>query len=279
MKKLLVPCDFSPSSKSAFKYALDLAEKSGGEVIVLHTIILPAMYDSVYLGDAPLAYNSTFMAELREDIKSKFDSLTSAFELSSVPVRLEITQGNIISAINQQVKKTRIDMVIMGTTGSSGLEEVFIGSNTEKVIRHSPVPVLAIRENKELKSIKNILLPSTLPLDQANFMEKVRELQQFHKATLHVLLINTPLNFRRNKDARAAYEKFEEVYKLTNCVFHFENYRSEEEGIMDFASGRGIDLIAMATHARKGIAHFMNGSITEDVVNHIHFPVWTYKLE
>ena len=279
MKKILVPCDFSPSSRSAFRYALELAEKSGGEVVVLHAIMLPAMYEPVYLGDAPLAYDSGFMAEIRQDIRSKFDSLTSAFKSSNVPVRLEITQGNIVSAINQQIKKDNIDMVIMGTAGTSGLEEVLIGSNTEKVIRHSPVPVLAIRENKELKSVRNILLPSTLPLNQPNFMKKVRDLQQFHNATLHVLLINTPLNFRRNKDAKAAYEKFEEVYHLTNCVFHFENYKSEEEGIMDFASDRGIDLIAMATHARKGIAHFMNGSITEDVVNHIHFPVWTYKMD
>lgn len=279
MKKILVPCDFSPSSRSAFRYALDLAEKNGGEVIVLHTIILPAMYDPVYLGEAPLSYDSTFMADIRQDINSRFETMRASIENKTVPVSLEITQGNIISAVNQQCKRNQIDMVVMGTSGSSGLEEVFIGSNTEKVIRHSPVPVLAIRENKSIKSVKNILFPSTLALNQKNFMEKVRELQQFHNATLHILLINTPLNFQRNKDARAAYDKFVEMYNLTNCTFHFENYRSEEEGILDFASENDIDLIVMATHARKGIEHFLNGSITEDLVNHISYPVWTYKMD
>lgn len=278
MKKILVPCDFSPSSKSAYQYAVHLAEKSHGEVLVLHSIILPAMYDPVYMGDAPLAYNASFLAEMEENIKVKFEAMKQAAGNTKIPVHLKITQGNIVSALRQQHEQNQIDLVVMGTKGSSGLEEVFIGSNTEKAIRHSSVPVLAIRENNAIKPVTNILFASTLPLDQPDFMDKVKALQQFFDATLHVLLINTPLNFRKNKDAKALFERFVAVYRLNNYVFHFQSYKHEESGILEFASESNADLIVMATHARKGIGHFLNGSITEDVVNHINFPVWAYKL-
>ena len=75
---------------------------------------------------------------------------------------------------------------------------------------------------------------------------------------------------------KEALEEFAAHYKLSNYNVHFRNYRNEEEGITDFSNE--VDLIAMATHARKGLAHLFNGSITENVVNHIECPVWTYCL-
>lgn len=167
----------------------------------------------------------------------------------------------------------------MGTTGSSGAEQIFIGSTTEKVVRHSSVPVLAVKDYVTISSIKKILLPTLMTLDQKEFMKKLNEVQKLLGATLHVLFINTPSHFLRDSDAKEAFDEFVKQYKLEKCEFHFRNYRNEEEGIIDFASLEKMDLIAMGTHARKGLAHLFNGSITEDVVNHITSPVWTFSLK
>ena len=51
------------------------------------------------------------------------------------------------------------------------------------------------------------------------------------------------------------------------------------DGIFEQAKSLGADMIAMATHSRRGISHWLNGSITEDTINHVHVPVWTFKLE
>jgi hypothetical protein len=98
-------------------------------------------------------------------------------------------------------------------------------------------------------------------------------------ARIHILLINTPINFVRDRDAKAALQDFANHYKLENYVLHFRNYYDIEEGIMDFAAHEKMDMIAMATHARRGLAHLLNGSIAEDVVNHTSIPIWTYHLK
>ena len=57
------------------------------------------------------------------------------------------------------------------------------------------------------------------------------------------------------------------------------NYTEEERGILEFASLIKADLIAMGTHSRTGIAHLLNGSLAEDLVNHYEGQVWTYSLK
>lgn len=167
----------------------------------------------------------------------------------------------------------------MGTSGSSGFSEVFIGSNTEKIVRFSTVPVLTIRKSFSLKSIKNILVPSTLQLDQTKFIKNLKEVQDFFGAKLHILLVNTPIHFRTNAEANEALQEFAMHYKLKNYKTHFCNYTREEDGIIDFAYSKNMDLVAMATHARKGLAHLINTSVTENVVNHIQSPIWTFSLK
>ncbi len=266
-------------SKEALKLALDIASKTKGKVNVLHVIYTPVMYDTTFAGATPVAYNPDFIAGMEEDAKSEFETFCKAYSTETVSPTLEITQGDIVSSIKRLIEKKKIDLVVMGTSGSSGLEEIFIGSNTEKVVRNVSVPVFTVRTAPSLDSIKNILLPIPLEAGQTTFMRKVKELQAFFKARLHLLLINTPSHFLGDQEAEKALEKFAKHYQLENCETHFRNFKKEENGIIDFAYSEKMDMIAMGTHARKGLAHLFNGSITEDVVNHIECPVWTYSLK
>lgn len=277
MKHILVPCDFSPQAKEAFKMAVDIATKSRGTITVLHVMYIPAMYDPNFTGEA-IAFNPTVMAEMERDAKKAFEAMKNESGRNQ-DIRLEITMGAIVDSIQRLTKAKQIDLIVMGTAGASGIQETFIGSNTEKVVRFSPTPVLAVRKAARVDSMHNILLPTTAMLDQTDFVSKVKELQHFLQATLHILLVNTPVNFRRDAEGIEALEEFVKHYQITNYQLHFKSYRDEDEGIIDFASSINADMIVMATHARRGVAHLFKGSITEDVVNHIdNIPVWTYSL-
>lgn len=278
MKRILVPCDFSSQSRDAYNTAMNWASQTGGEVVALNAFFIPAVYDFSYTGET-LAFNPEYLTNLEKDAKNEFEKMKREANFPSVQSKLEIVYGDVAFSIRNFAKDNKIDMIIMGTSGSSGLEGIFIGSNTEKVVRHSPVPVLAVREYVDVLSLKKILFPTLMNLDLTDFMKKLKELQQFLKATLHILFVNSPGNFLRDSDAKEAFDEFSKQYKLENYEFHFRNYRNEEEGIIDFAADQKMDLIAMATHARKGLAHLFNGSITEDVVNHIKSPVWTYPMK
>lgn len=276
MKRILVPCDFSPQARAAYKTAMKWALETNGEVILLHVSFVPSIYAD--FGTEMLAFNQEYLDALETEAKREFEKMKQEANLPSVSSRLELQYGDVVMCIKNFVELNKIDLIIMGTSGSSGIGEIFIGSNTEKVVRHSSVPVLTVKDYVDASSIKKILLPTVLSLDQTEFIKKVKELQKFLGSSLHILFVNNPGHFVRDSEAKEAYEEFAKQYKLENCEFHFRNYRNEEEGIIDFASAEKMDLIVMATHARKGLAHIFNGSITEDVVNHITKPVWTFSL-
>ena len=277
MKKILVPCDFSKPSKDAFKVAVELADKVKGDVLLLHVLPIPGLYTDGAMGE-PLAFDPAFYTRMEEDARKGLEEIKKLTGRKSVKVATEVVYGELPASIQKLIDQRNIDQVVMGTTGASGLVEILIGSNAEKVVRFSSVPVLAIRKAIKLDSIKRILVPSTLGLNQTDFMNKLKDLQKLLDATLHVLLVNTPARFRRDAEAHEALDEFVKHYKLANFKTHFQNYAHEDDGILEFAHSEKMDLIAMATHARKGLAHLFYTSITESVVNHIETPIWTYRL-
>ena len=90
--------------------------------------------------------------------------------------------------------------------------------------------------------------------------------------------MNTPGNFERSADSYKAIDRFLQQYELRKFSTTIYNDLSVEEGILNFARGIDADMIAMATHGRKGFFHVVNGSVTEDIVNRTTFPILSVKL-
>ncbi len=277
MKKILVPCDFSRQSDGAFQTAVDLASLTKGEIFLLHVIPVATLYNTGFAGE-PIVFGPQYFAEVEAQAKQKIAAMRQEAEKHSLKVTTEIIYGDLTTTIRNIIQAHQVDMVVMGTSGASGLKEFFIGSNTEKVVRFSPVPVLATRTAIVPSKVKSILLPSTLGLNQTDYINKLKDLQKLFNATLHILNVNTPMQFKTDAEGIEALEEFAKHYSLTNYKLHFRSYVNEDEGIIDFASSEEMDLIAMATHARKGLAHLFNPSIAESVVNHAESAIWTYRL-
>ena len=274
MKNLLVPCDFSAPAMNAFRFALDIAQKSKGMVYLLNVIELPAIHDPIIM--PVMTFEKDFIKELKNKTNARFDKLIAKYKPASITVKTEVAFGSPFRMINGIVKKRRIDLVVMGTHGASGVREYFIGSNAEKVVRRSPVPVLVMKDYFK-GTIKNIVFPNTLEMEkQGKLIEKVKDLQAFFRARLHVLYVNTPTNFTADNVTMDRLKQFARQFGLRNYTLNVYNYPFEEAGIIQFSKSIKGDLIAMRTHGRKGLAHFLNGSLAEDVVNHPDRPIWTY---
>jgi nucleotide-binding universal stress UspA family protein len=277
MKKILVPCDFSSQSQQAFQAAMNIATQANAIILLLHVLPSPALYTTGVAGE-PLALDPSYFARMEDDAKKELEKMAKKSDRAG-RVRTQVEYGSLTAAIENTIATHSIDLVVMGTSGASGVKELFIGSNTEKVVRFSPVPVLTIRNAPALKSIKDILVPSTLDLNQTEFIHKLQELREFFGATLHILVVNTPAHFRSDAEGREALDAFVKHYSLNNVKVHFRNYLHEDSGIASFAVSEKMDLLAMATHARKGLAHLFSGSVTENVVNHLSLPIWSYRLK
>ncbi len=274
MKKIIVPCDFSEPSIEAFKFAIELATKSKGLVLVLKVIDIPIVYEASF-GMPSYAFNAGLLQELDEDAKKSYRKMLQKYGKGYKNIKFYVLHGPASLMIRDFIEDKKADLVVMGTHGTSGLQEFFVGSNTEKIVRFSKVPVFAIRKAVPVSKIKNIVFPTSLHLDQTDFIKKLKVVQDFFKAKLHILFLNTPFNFVRDNELKDYAAHFD----FRNYTLNIRNDRYEPDGIIAFVNEIKADMLVMATHGRKGLSHFVSGSITEDVVNHVKCPVWTYAIK
>jgi nucleotide-binding universal stress UspA family protein len=276
MKKILVPFDFSKTAINAFRFALDIASQSKGTVYLLHVIELPSAYDPIMM--PVITFDQELCNELHEKANKEFDNVISKYD-SGVKVTKNVEFGAIPKMINEFAGTQSIDLIVMGSHGASGLREIMVGSNAEKVVRNSSIPVLVMK-NYYKGPIKNIVFPNTLDLEKMqDFTMKVKALQAFFKAKIHLVYINTPTNFTSDLITLQRLNEFAKRFMFKDFTINIFNHQFEEDGIIEFTKSVKGDLIAMGTHGRKGISHLINGSLAEDVVNHTKSSIWTYNLK
>ncbi len=277
MKKILVPTDFSAPSKASFKFAIDLASKANAEVHVVHMNELPLLPETTF-GIQPYSLDPQVLTRAIEAANRAFENMKKEYA-SNVQVYFQTINDYVVPGMRVYIEDNNVDLVVMSTHGASDLEEFFIGSTAEKIARFSPVPVISIPKEIRLDTIRNIVFPTTLELDQNDLMKDLKEFQRLLNAKLHVLLINTPLHFYDDHEAHQRLERFAKYYDLHDFTLNFRNHRYERSGVLEFMNEIKGDMIAMATHGRTGFAHFFKGSIAEGVLNRIDHPIWTWNLK
>jgi nucleotide-binding universal stress UspA family protein len=273
MKKILVPCDFSQPAINAFRFALDTAVKSNGTVHLLYVVELPVLHDTVIM--PVLYFEESYFNEVRADMEKRFKKLVTKYNTDKVKVVVNVEFGQPVKTILNYSVAKKIDLVVMGSHGANGLKEYFVGSNAEKIVRASSVPVLIVKDFFK-GPLKNIIFPNALQdADQEDLAMKVKALQDFFKAHLHIVWVNTPANFTPDSITYPKLEAFAKRYMFKDYLLHVYNDITEERGIISYNQMMKGNLIALGTHGRKGVAHIANGSVAEDVVNHSKSLIWT----
>lgn len=279
MKRILVPTDFSKPALLAVDAAADIARKSGAQLILLHIVegasegSFNIEGEATYSGDWN---DKIFTLKLIEKAKKQLAKLAADPKYADIRVRQELKMGSPFHGMNAIITEKKVDLVVMGTSGKSELEQMIIGSNTEKVVRHAHCPVLTLHNKPIRKEFKNIVYATSMDKDEEVFSKIIRRTQELYNATVHLVRINTPGNFQRDAVVKKYMQDFAKKLQLKNFTINVFNDVTEEEGIVYFADSIEADLIAMATHGRTGFAHVLAGSIAEDVVSHSRRPVLTF---
>jgi nucleotide-binding universal stress UspA family protein len=278
MKKILVPCDFSEQAINAFRFAVDIAAQSKGEIHLVHVVELPVLHDTMLM--PVLSFEEALFEELRVKAEKQFQKLVAKYASGSTKVNMKVLFGGTARMILDYIDDVKIDLVTMGSKGSSGVREYLVGSNAEKIVRGSSVPVLVVKKYVKTSAIKDIVFPNTLHTEtQEDLVMKVKALQNFFKAKIHIVWINTPSNFTRDKITHERLTAFAKRFMFKDYTIHVYNDPYEESGVINFTHEFKADMIAIGTHGRKGLAHLMSGSVAEDLVNHVDCPIWTYAIK
>ena len=274
MKKILVPTDFSTHAGYAMKTAAKIARENSGEVILLHMLELPHQTGDAVSGGHKIPEIMLFKnASLNKLDQLMEDECFSGIEVSKV-VQFELAFEGIMKI----AKINNVDLIVMGSHGANGFKEMFIGSNAEKVVRNSEVPVIIVKKDKNEINVNKFVFASDFSEDIKKPFKKVVEIAHLFDAELHLVMINTPSNFKPTHIAKEIMNDFVTNFKINKHSTHIYNDVNVESGILNFNKEIKGDLIGICTHGRKGIAHFFNGSISEDLVNHSTAPVITFKI-
>jgi nucleotide-binding universal stress UspA family protein len=214
----------------------------------------------------------------KEKAIEKLEDLMDVDFLDGINVSEIIQFEKAFEGILSISKKNGVDLIVMGSHGVSGFEEMFIGSNTEKVVRTSEIPVLVIKNEVPSFEVKNMVFASDFSPEISKPFEKLLEFSAIFGAHLNLVMINTPNSFKSTAVAEKIMAEFVGKYNLSNYSLNIYNDVNVEKGILNFATKVNADLIGMCTHGRTGFSHFFNGSISEDLVNHTVRPVITFKI-
>lgn len=274
MKRILVPMDFSEYSESALKAAAIVAKKNNAEIFLLHLLELPSqMNDAITKGSS--------VPEVMLFINKATDSLQKATEkpyLEGIAINTSVQFEKAFNGIMSFTKSNEIDLIIMGSHGTSGIEELLIGSNAEKVVRLSEVPVLILKKDINESDFDNFVFASDFSEETIKPFQKMIEFATIFSAKLNLVMISTPNSFKNTIDAEMKMKQFIKNFEIQNYSLHIFNDTNIENGILNFSKKINANLIGFCTHGRTGLAHFFNGSISEDLVNHATKPVITFKI-
>lgn len=276
MKRILVPIDFSVQAGYAAKVAASIAKLNNSKVFLLHMLELPTgVIDPSSFGTS--SNTPTSLLFLKRAYQ-KFEDFKKSPFLEGIEIEDSVHFHKAYDGIIDESIKQDVDLIVMGSKGTSGLEEMLIGSNTEKIVRNSKVPVLVIKKEIENFKIENIVFASNFNSDARVSFQRILDFTSIFNAQLHLLKINTIHNFETTKQSSDAIRNFINDFDLSDYTLNIYNDVSVEAGVLNFSKVIDADVILLNTHGRRGLAHLFTGSIGEDLANHAKLPVLTFKI-
>lgn len=282
MKKILVPTDFSDHAEYALKVAAQIARKNNGEIFLLHMLELPSHISDDGIGESKAVGSSAGVPEVMffmEKTRERFQEIVNKPYLDGITIVEAIQFDKAFDGIISHSKKHEIDLIVMGSHGASGFQEMFIGSNTEKVVRTSDIPVLVIKKEEGEFNPQKFVFASDFSNEIKKPFAKVVEFANSFNTELSLVFVNTPSDFKSTHAAEKIINDFAAQFDIKNkYTSHVYSDVNIEKGVLHFSNSINADLIGICTHGRQGLAHFFNGSISEDLVNHAVRPVVTFRI-
>jgi len=274
MQNILVPVDFSESSVNALEVAAKIAKLQNADITVLHML---GLSEAMLTKDESQEFEEAkyYMGLAKKRFKTFLDKQY----LKGIRIHKIVQNYKIFSELNNVSRERHINLIVMGSHGTSGLNEFFVGSNTEKVVRTSDVPVLVVKDPTPDFQIKNIVFACSFGDNSVLAYKNAIDFAEKFSAKLKPIYINTPYdNFLSTSETEERISNF--MFKAGGSKVQVEVYNdySVERGLFNYCNKAQMDVLAIPTHGRRGLSHFFIGSIGEDVANHARLPVLTFKL-
>lgn len=281
-RKILIATDGSEASEKAADFGIETLKFEGAKVYAVYVI------DTASYGSVPMDEKKLKRIEQLEEMGRK---ATSYVERKAKDAGMEaesiVLQGNPAEEIVDFAEEQRVDMIVVGSLGKSGIKRFMLGSVSEKVVRRAKIPVLVVREHKEEKPYKQILIAADCSKATEKAVDFGIEIARLNGAKVYAVHVIDPIfnDLMEEAWAENAYEQFKKIGR--EAVSYVEEKGkaagmevesavlegNPAEKIVDFAEEQKVDMIVVGSLGKSGYEQFAIGSVSAKVLRNAKVPV------
>jgi nucleotide-binding universal stress UspA family protein len=275
--RILIPIDFSATSMRAINHGAFLAKLTKGELILLHVqkkieltdIIIPAL--KLKDGSAIITFLEDKLIKLAESISKEY----------GIPVAPLVSLGSVPSEIVKVAEEHKVGIIIMGTQGGDSTNDLFLGSNSYRLLTKSSVPVMTVRTISPKLGYKNVLLAMDLSehsRQKVNFAIQLAAIYGSHLHVLGLLAKNDTQHKFKLEVILPQIQKLAQVEKII-CTAEIKVSENNAKTTLSYAKDKKADLIIIMSDQNAELSRFILGSYAHQLINDSLIPVLSIPPE
>lgn len=272
MKVILVPTDFSENANTAIEYACELGNSISAEVLITH-VYTPAVTKNNII-------NSLIQDEINEarklaEEKLKIITNTINKQYTEIESGYEFRVGAIVDEVNQLVSSKKINLIVMGTEGASGIGKYFFGSNTSHIIERGMCPVLAVPKDSPFHPPKRIVYATDFNDKELKKLVNIISIAEAFNAEITMTHITTEEAALLSEEMlkRNFANRVKEIYDYSPISYLVKYEESIIRALDTIVDQVNADWIAMLTHKRSFFEEIYDPSLTKEMAFHSKIPL------
>lgn len=273
MQKILVPTDFSNNALKAVTYASEIAKKSGATIFLLHVIEPTINMASMHSDSSNKKVVDDRSAQLNLSLKSIADVYP---DIEVIPY---LAGGAVITSIIEYAENEKMDMIVMGTKGASGLKKLFMGSVAAGVIGKTKIPVLTVPVSYEMEEPDHIVFATNQFEKNQELLNKIVSFSKLFSASIHVVVFK---DIEGTKDADFIYneEQLNDYLQFLSETFSGVKFKAQllegkdfEIALDWYCNENDVDVIAMVTYPKSFFENLLQKSVTKKMAFSSTIPI------
>lgn len=276
IKRILVPTDFSETGMLAIDHAAYLARLSKASLYLLHVVEAFEFAFSEYESEIMVRDMEGVQQAAEEKIVKLATAIGNQYKIEVKPL---VSNGQPAAGISDVVKENDIDIIVMGTHGAKGFEEIIIGSNAHKVVNIAPCPVITVQASAKNVGFTNIVMPIDNTQHSRQKVYYVLQLAKLYGSKVHILGLLEDLQEIEERKFNIKLDAVEQAIKeaglpYTRTLVTGHNIAVEA---MKYSEEVNADLLVIMTDHESHISGSFLGALAKQVVNHSKVPVMSIR--
>jgi nucleotide-binding universal stress UspA family protein len=268
MKRILIPTDFSDNAYSALDFALELALEFGAELFILNACNIP--YSSA---DMFASLNDIIKKDSTEGLEKTSKYIRTSEKYKDIPFQTKSIFGDTIASLNDYAKEVQPDLIIMGTRGASGIEEVLLGSYTASAIQSVKFPIYVIPQGVDFKKPSKIVFATDLmSRTQEKPLRKLIDFVNWFGADI-TMIHSMKSDEVMTPEKESVKNELIGLFPENKVTFETITGRNNEEGLKNYLENNNPDLFVMIARKYGFIQRIFNSSLTKKISYSTQIPL------